>query len=72
MEMKLEEGSEDLDTVWIGYCKMLYATIKRTYPNLENAGQTALEDTSISFVISFLDSILIIIFHSFVSLSFTA
>ncbi|GJU12887.1 hypothetical protein Tco_1135283 [Tanacetum coccineum] len=37
MEMKLEEGSEDLDTVWIGYSKMPCATVTRTDPNLENA-----------------------------------
>ncbi|GJU22171.1 hypothetical protein Tco_1155513 [Tanacetum coccineum] len=41
MEMKLEEGSEDLDTVWIGYSKMPCATVTRTDPYLENAGHTA-------------------------------
>nr|GEX36008.1 zinc finger, C2H2 [Tanacetum cinerariifolium] len=41
MEMKLEEGSKDLDTVWIGYSKMPCATVTRADPNLENAGHTA-------------------------------
>ncbi|PWA91386.1 hypothetical protein CTI12_AA090960 [Artemisia annua] len=30
-----------VDTVWIGYSKMPCATVKRTDPNLENAGHTA-------------------------------
>ncbi|KAI3727693.1 hypothetical protein L6452_16311 [Arctium lappa] len=38
MEMQMEEGSVDLETVWIGYSKMPCATVTRTHPNLENAG----------------------------------
>ncbi|KAK1438486.1 hypothetical protein QVD17_04295 [Tagetes erecta] len=35
-EMQLEEGSVDLETVWIGYSKMPSATVTRTNPNLES------------------------------------
>ncbi|KAL8201039.1 hypothetical protein R6Q57_012378 [Mikania cordata] len=36
MEMQMEEGSIDLETVWIGYSKMPCATVTRTHPNLES------------------------------------
>ncbi|XP_076925402.1 uncharacterized protein LOC143588223 [Bidens hawaiensis] len=36
MEMQMEEGSIDLETVWIGYSKMPCATGTRTCPNLES------------------------------------
>ncbi|KAM0059842.1 hypothetical protein Hdeb2414_s0005g00185811 [Helianthus debilis subsp. tardiflorus] len=36
MEMQMEEGSVDLETVWIGYNKMPCATVTRTNPNLES------------------------------------
>ncbi|KAI3812771.1 hypothetical protein L1987_17483 [Smallanthus sonchifolius] len=39
-EMQMEEGSIDLETVWIGYSKMPCATITRTHPNLESPGLT--------------------------------
>lgn len=38
MKKQMEEGSVDLETVWIGYSKMPCATVTRTHPNLENAG----------------------------------
>ncbi|XP_071695829.1 uncharacterized protein [Rutidosis leptorrhynchoides] len=38
MVMQMENGSEELETVWIGYNKMPCATRTRTPPNLENAG----------------------------------
>ncbi|KAI3713558.1 hypothetical protein L1987_72137 [Smallanthus sonchifolius] len=40
MEMQMEEGSMDLETVWIGYNKMPCATITRTHPNLESPSLT--------------------------------
>ncbi|XP_076911955.1 uncharacterized protein LOC143570098 [Bidens hawaiensis] len=40
MDMQMEEGSIDLETVWIGYSKMPCATDTRTCPNLESPGVT--------------------------------
>lgn len=36
IDMQMEEGSVDLETVWIGYSKMPSATVTRTHPNLES------------------------------------